>query len=137
LANADKNDVKYFLQEYVGEKIIKDDLNELFSIAPNHNEKTGDSWVRNIMLINKAPVKLSNMYTIKEIKDDSVYLTLNSVVSARAAENATPFMEGNGTGKITAGTNGIPYAYYIKTETKTTTNSTNYFKTEIFSATIK
>jgi uncharacterized protein DUF6263 len=138
LSKNDKKEIRYILKDYIGENIITDNLNQLFSIAPAHVEKIGDSWVRNIILINKAPVTLSNMYTINKVNGDSVYLDLNSSISARAAENAAPFMEGRGTGEIIISySTGIPYSYFVKNETNTTTNANNYFTTETFSVVIK
>ena len=138
LSKENKKEIRYCLSDYIGEKTIKDNLNPLFSIVSNRAQKAGDSWVNNITLINKAPVKLSSMYTVKQIKNDSIWLVLSTIVSARAAEGANPFMEGRQTGEIVvAYSTGIPYFYHSSGETKSTTNLYEVFTTEVLSGTIR
>ncbi len=137
LSGSDKKEVRYLLKDEVGEKIFADNLNQLFSIAPNHKEALGDSWIRDITLTNKAPVKLSNMYAINKISGDSLFVKLSSSISGWASENATtPFMEGRGEGEIIVSkSTGVPYSYNFSTHTKTRIDST--INSESFFATVR
>ena len=138
ISGHDKKEVRYLLKEYLGEKIVTDYLNELFCIAPDYYEKEGDSWVRNITFISKAPVKLSSMYKIEKIHDDSLFLSQNAVISGRANENAEPFMTGRQNGKLIVDRKtGIPYSYNAESDTKTKTSSYIDQSTQIFTATVK
>ncbi|MBS1916829.1 MAG: hypothetical protein JST87_11170 [Bacteroidetes bacterium] len=134
----DRKDVGYILKEYVGEKTMTDYLNELFCIAPDYYEKAGDSWVKNITLISKAPVKLSSMYKLESIHGDSLFLSQDAAISGRAAENAEPFMLGSRRGKLVVDRKtGIPYSYDAVNDTKTKTSSYIIEETQHFSATVK
>lgn len=139
LSGSNKKDVKYALTDNVGDQIICDYLNQLFSIAPNHKENAGDSWVRNIILHNKAPVKLSNMYLINKIDGDSLFVHVTSSISGWAGANATtPFMEGHGEGEIIISrSSGVIYSYQLNSTTKTKTDSYVINKREKFSGSIK
>ncbi|HEY4875959.1 MAG TPA: DUF6263 family protein [Puia sp.] len=139
LSRGNKKDVKYALANDVGDKIVSDYLNQLFSIAPNHRENAGDSWVRNIVLNNKAPVKLSNMYLINKIDGDSLFVHVTSSISGWASANATtPFMEGQGNGEIIISrSSGIGYSYQLNSMAKTKTDGYIINNTEKFFATIQ
>jgi hypothetical protein len=139
LSGSNKKDVKYALTDDVGDKTISDYLNQLFSIAPNHKENAGDSWVRNIVLINKAPIKLSNMYLINKIDGDSLFVHVTSSISGWAGENATtPFMEGQGEGEIIISrSSGVTYSYQLNSAAKTKTDSYVINRSEKFYAAVQ
>jgi hypothetical protein len=139
LSGSDKKEVNYSLRERVGEKIIADYFNQLFCIAPDHKENRGESWVRTIILINKAPVKFSNMYLVDRMEGDSIFLVAASSISGWAGLKATtPFMEGSGDGQITISrSSGIPYSLRLHAQTKTKTDSYDITSSEIVSATIR
>jgi hypothetical protein len=139
LSGGNKKDMKYALTDEVGDKIISDYLNQLFAIAPDHKENSGDSWVRNIVLNNKAPVKLSNMYLVNKIDGDSLFVHVTSSISGWAGANATtPFMEGQGEGEIIISrSSGVTYSYQLNSSTKTKTDSYVINRTEKFSAAIQ
>jgi uncharacterized protein DUF6263 len=139
LSGGNKKDVKYALTDDAGEKTISDYLNQLFSIAPDHKENAGDSWVRNIILNNKAPVKLNNMYSINKIDGDSLFVHVTSSISGWAGANAArPFMEGQGEGEITISRlSGVTYSCGLNSMTNTKTDSYVINRTENFSATVR
>ena len=139
LSGSKKEDVKYSLTNNVGEKIISDNFNQLFSIAPNHKENIGDSWVRNIILVDNAPVKLSDMYIINKIEGDSLFVHVTSSISGWAGSNATtPFMEGQGDGEIIISkSTGVPYSYQLNSATKTKTDRYITTGSGKFSATVQ
>jgi hypothetical protein len=139
LSGSNKKNVKYALTDDVGDKTTSDNLNQLFSIAPDHKENVGDSWVRDIVLNNKAPVKLSNMYLINKIDDDSLFVHVTSSISGWAGTNATtPFMEGYANGEIIISkSTGFTYSYQSNSMTKTKTHGYIVNNTEKFSAAIQ
>ncbi|HUR10786.1 MAG TPA: DUF6263 family protein, partial [Flavitalea sp.] len=120
----DRRDVRSILALHVGNYLVKDLLTEMFSFLPSKPIKTGDNWVRNFVLVQKAPVKYSNMFVVKEIKDDIVTLQVETVISAKTGEGGSVYEAGKRTGTILVHrTSGIPISW---NSTEKTIYKTNY-----------
>lgn len=84
ISNGTKGDsfiIKRMLSDYVSVEAIKDLLNRILSIPQDKKVTVLDSWVKNIILITKAPVKLSNIYTVSERIADSAFINIQSIAS--------------------------------------------------------
>lgn len=105
----DPRNISPHIRGYIGEDAMTDLVSQLFFYLPGRIIKPGDQWVSNKMLIEKAPVKYSHLIKVKDIKEDTVQLTVQTVVSARMGEDGTFFGEGELSGEITASlSTGLP-----------------------------
>jgi hypothetical protein len=75
-------------------------LNQLFFFVPNREIAAGDNWVNNFVLINRAPIKYSNLVKAGQINGDSVTLYITSTISAKTGEGGTLYEQGNQTGTM-------------------------------------
>jgi len=130
----DVNTIKRSLSDYVSVNAIKDLLNRMLSIPRDKEVKVSDSWVKNIILITKAPVKFSNMYTLKKITGDSAYVEIQSMVStAITSKGDNVYLKGKQQGEaILLYTTGMPYKYDTNLESITTTTAYDVLYKEHF-----
>jgi hypothetical protein len=118
----DVNTIHRMLADHVSVNAITDLLNRILSIPRNKEIKVSDSWVEKIILITKAPIKLSNIYTVRNLTGDSVYTDIQSMVSTEREEGGNVYLKGKLTGKaILSYRTGLPYQYDTDMETVTTT----------------
>jgi hypothetical protein len=104
----DPRNVGTTLRQYISQEAVTDLMNELFLYLPGAVIKPGDQWVKNITFIQKAPVKYSHLVKVKEIKEDTVDLSVQSVVSSRLGEGKL-IVEGELIGTIRASiSKGLP-----------------------------
>jgi hypothetical protein len=96
-----RGQVKQYLRDYISDVAIQDMVNQLFFFLPDRKIQQGDSWVKNVVLITKSPVKYSHKITVDSLKH-KVYLSLQSIVSARVSDDIPPYAEGKMTGTIVA-----------------------------------
>ena len=123
----DKRLVGPIVHDYASEDAIKDHLNLLFSAVPNKAVKAGDNWGNDITLLTKAPININTLYTLKEMKGDSTYLSIESKILGGTPGNF--YMKGNQSGlAIINYQTGLPYFY--ETVGNTTTTTTNYDVTQ-------
>jgi hypothetical protein len=119
----DVNTVTRLLEDHVSVNAITDLLNRMLSIPRNQEVKVSDSWVEKIILITKAPIKLSNIYTVKNLTGDSVDIDIQSAVSTEREEGGNVYVKGKSTGEaILSYKTGMPYQYHTSMETITTTS---------------
>ena len=112
------------LRDVIGSKQTTDLIHQSFFFLSGRNIKTGDNWVSNITLIAKAPVKYSNMVTVKDIKGDSVFLDIKTVVSAKTGEEGMVYAQGEQDGSATVSlSTGIPYLISLHGVTVTKTDN--------------
>ena len=128
------NTIKRMLADYVSINAITDLLNRILSIPRDKEVKVLDSWVENITLITKAPVKLSNMYTLKKLTGDSAYVEIQSIAStATTTKGDNVYLKGKLNGEaILSYTFGMPYQYDTDLETITTTTQYDVLYKEHF-----
>jgi len=117
------NIIKKMLADYVSVNAVKDLLNRILSIPRDKEVKISDSWIKSITLMTKAPVKFSNMYTLKKITGDTAYVEIQSIVStATTSAGDNVYLKGKHEGEaILSYTTGMPYKYDTKLESVTTT----------------
>jgi hypothetical protein len=118
-----RGEVKQYLRDYISDVAIQDMLNQLFFFLPGKKIQQGDSWVKNVVLVTKSPVKYSHKITVDSLKH-KVYLSLQSIVSARVSDDIPPYAEGELTGKIVAWPH-TGLVDYIETTEQITTPRTN------------
>lgn len=122
-SHTDKASVKRLLLDYVSTNAIKDLLNRPFSIPPNRKVINGDRLVSNILLVTKAPVKISNDYIFKTGEGDSLTVDIASILSSVHDIGDPVYLNGTQKGySIMNYSTGIPYSYEINSETVTKTN---------------
>lgn len=121
--SSNNHHIKPLLQDYISVNAVKDLLNRIFSIVPQGVVKQDDRWVRNVMLVTKAPVKISSLYTCKQRSRDTAYVDIESIVSAEQSEGGTVYMKGKQNGHaIVSYSSGMPFLYETNRETVTTTS---------------
>lgn len=98
----DPRNISPLVRRYVGEDAMTDLVNQLFFYLPGRKIQPGDDWVKNIVMIENAPVKYSHRIRVKDIKNDTVQLTVQSVVSSRLGEGGRLILEGELSGTISA-----------------------------------
>jgi hypothetical protein len=98
----DPRNISPLVRRYVGEDPMTDLVNQLFFYLPGRKIQPGDSWVKNTVMIEKTPVKYSNLITVKDIKNDTVQMTVKSIVSSRLGQGGKLILEGELTGTINA-----------------------------------
>jgi hypothetical protein len=126
IAQLDKYTVKGLTHDYIGADALKDLLNRFFSCTPGSVVSTGSNWQETFFLTTKAPIKVNSLYTLKEIKEDTVLLDMQGIISARTGEGSTLYLEGSQTGKLSVScTTGIPYRYEL---TAASVYTTPYYK---------
>lgn len=118
-----ERDVRRWMRDFVGAFAISDLLNRVFSVIPEAPVKQDDRWVRNITLETKAPVKISNLNTFKQRRGDTVFVNIESIVSAEQSDGGTVYMKGKQSGHATVNySSGMPTLYETSSETVTTTS---------------
>jgi hypothetical protein len=129
--------VRAYLEDYISSAAIKDELNPLFAFVPARTKLAGQSWVVDLMLMSKAPVQLSNIYTMEKLAGDTAFLSVSSIISARQGEQGRVYMKGRLSGNIvTSYSTGIPYQYQTTDETITTTDMNTITSRNIFTAVV-
>lgn len=119
----DRRTINSILRETIGSKQTTDLIRQSLFFLSGRNIKAGDNWVSNITLIAKAPVKYSNMIIVKEIKGDSVFLDVKTVVSAKTGEEGVVYAQGKQEGSVIVSlTTGIPYMISLNGTTVTKTD---------------
>ncbi len=121
--NRNERDVRVWMRDFVGAFAISDLLNRVFSVIPEAPVKQDDRWVRNITLETKAPVKISNLNTFQQRRGDTVFVNIESIVSAEQSDGGTVYMKGKQSGHATVNySSGMPTLYETSSETVTTTS---------------
>lgn len=122
-----ENHVKAMVSDYLSANALKDLLNRFLSAVPALKVKEGDKWIRNITLVTKAPVKLSNLYVFDQHNNDTASLSIQSIISAEQSEGGNVYMKGKGKGiAIINYATGMPYLFETRSETETTTTEKQY-----------
>lgn len=134
----ERRTINGILREVIGSKRITDIVRQSLFFLSGRNIKSGDSWVSNITLITKAPVKYSNMIIVKEIKGDSVFLDIKTVVSAKTGEEGVVYALGDQEGYVIVSlATGIPYMLSLNETTVTKTDHYEIRQKREFSVTKK
>ncbi|MEP6747184.1 MAG: DUF6263 family protein [Bacteroidota bacterium] len=119
-----ENITRQFLEDFISDDVIKDELNKIFCFIPGKPKNPRQSWVENIILMAKAPVKWSTSFTLDSMRNDTADISCNSFMSARQGGDGRTYMKGKLTGNIKASyTSGIPFSWIASSETTTTTDS--------------
>ena len=115
LTGSDPRTVGSVIRKYVGVEAVTDLVNQLFFYLPAKEIKLGDQWVRNVTLIEKAPVKYSHLIKVKDITGDSVHLSVQTVVSSRLGGDGKLIVEGELSGEVMASySTGVVYTLYLQ-----------------------
>jgi Family of unknown function (DUF6263) len=138
LSENDKRTVRSYLKDYISKAAIMDELNQLFCFIPGRTKSVGQSWVENIMLVTKAPVKWSTDFTLQSVKNDTVIINCNSFISAKqGGETGRTYMKGKLTGTIVADySTGLPWCWNAKSETVSSTDIYDITSRQTLTATI-
>ncbi len=127
MSNKSEGEITRTISDYISTNALKDLLNRFLSTVPGFTIKEADKWVRNITLITKAPVKLSNLYALEQYNSDTAYVSVQSIISAEQSEGGTVYMKGKGKGiAIINYITGMPYLFETRSETETTTTEKQY-----------
>ena len=130
-SNEDEGHLRRILADYISVNAVKDLLNRLFTVVPHATVKQADKWVRNVTLVTKAPVKISNLYTLTQQDGDTARIDIQSIVSAEQSEGGTVYMKGKQNGHATVSySTGMPSLYETSWETVTTVTSGAYEVTD-------
>lgn len=134
----ERRTINGILRGVIGNKETEDLIRQSLFFLSGRNIKTGDNWVSNITLIAKAPVKYSNMIIVKEIKGDSVFLDIKTIVSAKTGEEGVVYAQGKQEGNaVVSLTTGIPYIISLNETTVTKTDHYEITQQRKFSVRIK
>jgi hypothetical protein len=97
-ANEDMRDkIAASLKDQFNEQTIKDQFAQIFTIFPNKEIKTGDSWEKIFSIGGKMPAKYHTTYTVKEIEGDNVTLATKSRIESDGGDVE---VKGNQTGEM-------------------------------------
>lgn len=124
---------KSFTEDYLGANAVEDILNRFFAVVPHKGIKAGDNWVKDITLITKAPVKVSNLFSYERISGDSVFIQNKSLISADQGDASSVYMKGDQVGKVViSAETGMPYLYNTQATMVTTTVAGGRTTEEVF-----
>lgn len=122
----DTRTITALIRNEVGPRNITDVLHQSLFYMRNQKIDTGSSWVNNIVLTARAPVKYSNMIEVKRIVGDSVYLDVKAMMSAKTGEEGVVYDEGEQTGTVlTSLSTGMPIQMFL--------SETSTYKTDTYS----
>lgn len=93
-----KAEGKAALEDQFNEQGVKDQFAQLFTIFPNKEIKTGDTWERSYTTGGKMPGKYTTHYTVKGIEGDHVTLAAETKIES----NGDIKIKGSQTGDIIA-----------------------------------
>ena len=111
-----------FTDDHFGANAVKDLLNRFFSMVPHKEMTENDNWVKDVTLITKAPVKLSNLFTYEGKNGDSVFIKIKSLISADQGDASTVYLKGDLDGEVVINAaTGMPYRYHSEATMITTT----------------
>lgn len=96
----DRRTVRAYLEELAGTGPVQDRLTQVFQYLPAKNIRTNDNWVSNMLLTANAPVKYSNLLTVKKIQNDTVTLNVQTAISASTGEGGRVYAEGTRRGEV-------------------------------------
>ena len=83
------------LKNQFNEKSVKDQFAQLFTIYPNKEIKTGDTWERNYSSVGNLPAKYSTTYTVKGIEGDHVTLVAKTKIGSTSDIDIKGEQQGN------------------------------------------
>ncbi len=100
------------IHDYISANGVKDMFTQIFGLLPVKKVNEKDIWGRNIILIAKAPVSFSNLYTLQYLNDDTATINIQSFISARQSYGDVTFLKGNqeGYAKISYSA-GMPFHF--------------------------
>jgi hypothetical protein len=125
LSREDRLTINVILRERIGSKMITDLMSQSFCYLHNGPVSKASSWVNNITLIARAPVKYSNMVTVNRISGDSVFLDIQSMMSAKTGEEGALYNQGERKGSVIASlSTGMPF--------KIDLNESSLYKTDTY-----
>lgn len=126
-SNKEEHQVRRVLADYISDNALKDMLNRIFTVVPQATVQQAERWVRNVTLVTKAPVKISNLYTLKQRSGDTAFINIESIVSATQSEGGSVYMKGKQTGHaLVSYSTGMPSEYETSWETITTVTNHLY-----------
>lgn len=96
----DRRTVRAYLEELAGTGPVQDRLTQVFQYLPAKNIRINDNWVSNMLLTANAPVKYSNLLTVKHIQNDTVTLNVQTAISASTGEGGRVYAEGARRGEV-------------------------------------
>jgi len=121
--SATQNNLTGVLPDYISENGIKDLFNKIFALLPVKKVNENDTWVRNKIMVAKAPISVSNLYVLKSFAHDSAMINIRSYVSARQSVGDVTFLKGNQDGYARVNTStGMPLLYETHADIVTSTN---------------
>ena len=111
------------LPDYISVNGLKDMFNKIFAILPVKKVNESDTWVRNHVIIAKAPVNISNVYALERLRKDTANIHIQSFVSERQSVGDVTFLKGNQDGYASLNTStGMPLLYETHADIVTSTN---------------
>lgn len=117
-----QNYMRGVIQDYFSVNGVEDIFAQIFALLPVKKVNEKDIWGRNIILIAKAPVSVSNLYTLQYLNDDTATINIQSFISARQSYGDVTFLKGNQEGytKLSYST-GMPFHFETLSGTVTAT----------------
>ena len=110
--------IREIIGDYLSENAIKDYFNRILTAIPAKETIRDSIWSNTIVLVTKAPVKVSTLYKLLGVDNDTLSLGLNSVVSGRQGEGGNVYLKGEQTGREAISySTGIPYYYETSAQT--------------------
>jgi len=120
--SATQNYVTGVLPDYISENGIKDLFNKIFAVLPVKSVNENDTWVRNKIMIAKAPIYVSNLYVFKSLSNDSATINIQSFVSARQSTGDVTYLKGDENGYVIVSySTGMPFLFETQSDVITTT----------------
>jgi Family of unknown function (DUF6263) len=80
----EKANVEKMLRSEYSEKAIKDDMETMLLIYPDHPVLVGDHWVRHMQLAKVVPMTLYNTFTLKDVTNGTATLDVKSTLATDA-----------------------------------------------------
>ena len=120
--SATQNYVTGVLPDYISENGIKDLFNKIFAVLPVKSVNENDTWVRNKIMIAKAPISVSNLYVLRSLGNDSATINIQSFVSARQSTGDVTYLKGDENGYVIVSySTGMPFLFETQSDVITTT----------------
>ncbi|WP_315816876.1 DUF6263 family protein [Paraflavitalea speifideaquila] len=129
----DSRDVYSNLEDIFSTRAMEDLLKQCFFYLSSRPLQVGENWVNNYTLKAKAPMKYSNLITLKQVQGDTVELAIKTAVSAWTGEGGRIFAKGDQWGKVLASrTTGMPYYFSVEDTMVTKTDYYNVTSRRVF-----
>ena len=110
IAQVEVSSVRIMLRDYLGGDAFKDIFNSVLYMLPGKQVVESDRWANDFTLTTKAPVQVSNLYTLQADNNDTATVAIQSLISATAGDGGRVYMKGKQDGFARLSReSGLPY----------------------------